>query len=156
MSDSLAPPSLAHSDGCQPHRGTAQHHLDRERRCCSGRASSPRGPQECHFLCAAGSHGLICLRGWDFHFSRAEYKTRQHWGSPDGSVAKNLPANARDKSSIPDPGRSRMPQNNEAHAPQLLNLYSRAQELQLLSPRTLEPVPCNKRSSFNEKPKHCS
>ena len=31
---------------------------------------------------------------------------------PGGTVDKNSPANARDASSIPDPGRFHMPQNN--------------------------------------------
>ena len=31
---------------------------------------------------------------------------------PGGPVVKNLPANARDKGSIPDPGRSHMPWSN--------------------------------------------
>ena len=67
--------------------------------------SSPRGPQECPFLGAAGSHGLICLRRRDFHFPQAEYKTKQYWGSPDGSVAKNLPASAGDLDSHSGAGR---------------------------------------------------
>jgi len=33
-------------------------------------------------------------------------------GSLGGSVVKNLPANTEDMSSIPDPGRSHMPQSN--------------------------------------------
>ena len=33
-------------------------------------------------------------------------------GSLGGSVVKNLPANTEDMSSIPDPGRSYMPQSN--------------------------------------------
>ena len=44
---------------------------------------------------------------------------------------KNLPAYARDTGSIPDPGRSHVPQSNKACVPKLLNLRSRAQELQL-------------------------
>ena len=35
---------------------------------------------------------------------------------------------------IPNPGRSHMPWSNQAHAPQLLSLCSRAQESQLLEP----------------------
>ena len=31
---------------------------------------------------------------------------------PGGTVEKNLPANAGDTGSIPDPGRSHMPRNN--------------------------------------------
>ena len=96
------------------------------------------------------------------------------WDFPAGTVVKNLPANARDMGSIPDPGRSHMPQSNQAHAPQLLSLRSRAREpqlvslcalghashnyrahvLQLLNPACLEPVLHNKRSHDNEKPTH--
>ena len=35
-------------------------------------------------------------------------------------MVKNLPANAGDMGSIPGPGRSHMPQSNEARVPQLL------------------------------------
>ena len=86
---------------------------------------------------------------------------------PGGAVVKNLPANAGDTGSIPGPGRSHMPRNNYARAPQLLSLRSRAREpqllkpacprahaLQLLKPAHLEPVLCNNRSHHNEKPVH--
>ena len=55
-------------------------------------------------------------------------------GLPGGPVVKNLPTSARDMGSIPDLGRSHRPQSNQSHAPQLLSLYSRAQEPQPLSP----------------------
>ena len=55
-------------------------------------------------------------------------------GFPGASTVKNLPTNAGDSSSIPDPGRSHMPGSNLTRWPQLLSLWSRAQELQLLSP----------------------
>ena len=55
-------------------------------------------------------------------------------GFPGGSVLKNLLANARDVGSTLGLGRSHMLQNNEAHAPQLLSLCSRAPEPQLQSP----------------------
>ena len=42
-------------------------------------------------------------------------------GSP---VVKNLPANAGDTGSNPGPGRSHMPQGNEAHVSQLLSLHA--------------------------------
>ena len=51
-------------------------------------------------------------------------------------MAKNPPANARDTGSSPGPGRSHRPRSNEARAPQLLSLRSRARNPQLLSPRT--------------------
>ena len=49
---------------------------------------------------------------------------------PGGSVVKSLPANAGDLVSISDPGRSHMPWSNQACAPQLLSLCSRAWEQQ--------------------------
>ena len=58
-------------------------------------------------------------------------------------MVKNLPANAGDMGSSPDPGRSHMLQSN-SHAPQLLNLRARAHEPQLLSPHattTEAPAP---------------
>ena len=53
---------------------------------------------------------------------------------PGGSVVKNHPASSGDTGSIPDPGRSHMPQSNETCAPQLLSLCSGAQEPQLPKP----------------------
>ena len=55
---------------------------------------------------------------------------------PDGPVAKNLPTNAGDMSSIPGLGRSHMPWDNQVRAPQPLSLCSRIEELQLRSPHT--------------------
>ena len=55
-------------------------------------------------------------------------------GFPGNSVVKNPPANAEDKGSIPDPGRSHMPRGNKAHVPQLLSQCSRAWELEAMSP----------------------
>ena len=69
-------------------------------------------------------------------------------------MVRSQPANAGDTGSIPGPGGSHMPQNNWAHAPQLLSLRSGAHEAQLLKPGRLEPVLRNKRSHRNEKPKH--
>ena len=63
------------------------------------------------------------------------YVTFKSLGFPGGAVVKNPPANAGDKGSSPGPGSSHMPRSNEARAPQLLNLRSRAQKPQLLSPR---------------------
>ena len=50
-------------------------------------------------------------------------------------MIKNPPANAGDTSLSPGPGRSPMSWSNEAHAPQLLSLDSRARDPQLLSLR---------------------
>ena len=52
-----------------------------------------------------------------------------------GSVVKNLPANAGDRSSIPGPGRAHTLQSNSAPALQLLSLCSGAWEPHLLSPQ---------------------
>ena len=52
---------------------------------------------------------------------------------PGGTVVKNPPATAGDMGSSLGPGRSHMPRSNEAHAPQLLSLHSRARKPQLLS-----------------------
>ena len=54
-------------------------------------------------------------------------------------MVKNLPANAGDTVSIPGLGRSHMLQGNQAHAPQLLSLRSRAWKLELLGPHAAAP-----------------
>ena len=69
-------------------------------------------------------------------------------------MVKNPPANAADTGSSPGPGGSHMPWSNEARAPQLLSLRSRAREPQLLKPACPDPVLRNKRSHGNEKPAH--
>ena len=73
---------------------------------------------------------------------------------PGGAVVKNPPANAGDMGLSPSPGRSHIPQSNQARAPQLLSLRSRTHKPQLLKPPCLEPVLCHKRSHRNEKPTH--
>ena len=47
------------------------------------------------------------MRGWKkvFH-GHGKQKKAGMWGLPGGSVVKNLPANAGDTGSVPDPGRS--------------------------------------------------
>ena len=75
---------------------------------------------------------------------------------PGGTVVKNPPANEGDTGSSPGPGRSHMPRNNKACAPQLLSLRSGARMPQLPKPTRLEPVLCNKRSHRSEKPVHCN
>ena len=64
------------------------------------------------------------------------------WDFSDATVAKNPSANAGDTGLIPGPGGFHMPRSNEARGSQLL------------SPRALEPVLCDKRSRYSEKPKH--
>ena len=44
-------------------------------------------------------------------------------------MVKNPPADAEDMDPTPNRGKPTLPRNNEAHAPQLLSLCSRAQEL---------------------------
>ena len=53
---------------------------------------------------------------------------------PGGSVVKTPPANTVDVGSNPGPRRFHMPQSNQAYVPQLLNLCSRTQKLNLLKP----------------------
>ena len=57
-------------------------------------------------------------------------------------MVKNPPANAGDTGSSPGPGRSHMTWSNEAHAPQLLSLCSRAREPQLLGLRAATTEAC--------------
>ena len=56
-----------------------------------------------------------------------------------GSVVRNPPAKAGDTGLIPGLGRVHVPKNNKARVPQLLNQFSRAQELQLRKPPSLSP-----------------
>ena len=56
------------------------------------------------------------------------------WDFLGGSVAENPSASAGDTSSTPDPGRSHLLQTSQARAPQLLSLFSSAQEPRLLTP----------------------
>ena len=69
-----------------------------------------------------------------FHVVQKDRVKKFLQGFLGGSVVKNLPANAGDTCSIPDLERPHMPWRNSAHAPQLLKLWSRTSELQLLSP----------------------
>ena len=51
------------------------------------------------------------------YFSITNQPPKDQWpGFPGGSAIKNPPANAGDTGSIPDPGRSHVPQHNWAHA----------------------------------------
>ena len=58
----------------------------------------------------------------------------------NGPVAKNLPANTGDMSSIPGPGRCGIFRATKSN----------------WSPRALEPMFCSKRNRHNEKPTSCS
>ena len=65
---------------------------------------------------------------------------KKNLGFPGDLVVNNVPPNAGDMGSISGPGRFHGPRSNEARAPQLLSLSSRAWEPQLLKPVRLEPV----------------
>ena len=100
-----------------------------------------------------GSLPWLCTR---VHFSFLK-AGRDFSGIPAG---RNLPAKARDTSSIPDLGRSHTPWSNKAHVPQLLSLCSRARKPQLLSPcaatteaRNPRALLRSKRSHLSEKPR---
>ena len=67
-----------------------------------------------------------------------------HLSLPGGSVVKNRPANAGDTGSVPNLGRSHVPQGNQACAAQLLN------------PSTLQPQLANRRGRCREKPTRCN
>ena len=66
-------------------------------------------------------------------------------------MEKILPADEGDMGSIPDAGRSHMPQNSYACVPQLLSLCSRAQEPKLLkSTRPRAHAPWQKKPGQRE------
>ena len=68
-------------------------------------------------------------------------KNKWIWDFPSGTVVKNLPANAGDTVSSPGLGRSHMPRNNWAHAPQLLK------------PACLKPVHRNEKAAHRKEEK---
>ena len=70
-------------------------------------------------------------------------------------MVKNLPCDARDTGSIPDPGRSHVA-GQLPHASKLLSQCSRASKLKLRKPSCREPVLCRKRSHGNEQPGYCN
>ena len=94
------------------------------------------------FFPSSVSNSLYPL--WNFSFCSAHFKIFRDF--PGGRVVKNPPANAGDTGSSPGPGRSHMPWSNEAHAPQLLSLCSRAREPQLLSPSATTTEICAPKS----------
>ena len=69
-------------------------------------------------------------------------------------MVKNSPADAGDTGSSPGPGRSHILRSNQARAPQLLSLRSRAHEPQLLSSRAtaIEARAPRARAPQQEKP----
>ena len=66
-------------------------------------------------------------------------------GFRGGVGVKNPPANAGHMGLSTGLGRSHMPRNNKAGAPQLLSQHSKAHEPQLLKPARLEPVLCKEK-----------
>ena len=77
-------------------------------------------------------------------------------GFPGGSVVKNTPANTGDTDSILGPGRSHMPQNNQACAPQQKQQQQwEAQALQLQSRPTREKPRQQQRTSAAKINKYC-
>ena len=98
--------------------------------------------------CCSQVHFPIYLIGWIIFYSlfsilysllfiydvQLAEKKNLFKGLSDGSVVKNPPTKAGDMGSIPDLGRSHIPQSNQTCVPQLLTLYSGARKPQLLSP----------------------
>ena len=76
---------------------------------------------------------MQCLRSFRLTWNYKHHKNELPWDFPGGGVVKNPPANAGDTGSSPGSGRSHVPRSNQALAPQLLSLCSRAREPQLLS-----------------------
>ena len=57
---------------------------------------------------------------------------------PGDAVVKNPSANAGDTGSSPGPGRSHMPQSNQARAPQLLSMHATTTEARTPRSRALQ------------------
>ena len=55
---------------------------------------------------------IIILQLSSFSLFYPSYKIIAFWGFPGGPVVENLPANAGDTGSSPDPRRSHMPRSN--------------------------------------------
>ena len=99
----------------------------------------------------ATGHGVAKSQSWlsekIIHFWGGGFVFKHiNLGLPWWSMVMNLPANAGDVGSIPGLGRSWMLQSNEACVPQLLNVCSRAQEPQLLSPCAAATEACTPES----------
>ena len=83
---------------------------------------------------------IVC----ELYLNKALKKTQ--WDFPHGSGVKNPSASAGYTGSIPDLGRSHMPQGNWALCH---NYWSHV--LQLLKPMYLEPMLCSERNDHSEK-----
>ena len=99
-----------------------------------------------------------CLTSYRNTWSNiADWSRWQSKGFPGGSVLKNLPANAGDTGSIPDPRRFQMPWSNLSPC---VTIAEWAYDLDPRnhnhwSPCTIKPV-LHERSGWNEKPVHCN
>ena len=62
------------------------------------------------------SHFAPLLQAESLSTGPETMESKSSEGFPGGSVVKNLPASGEDTGLIPDLGRCRMPQSNEAHA----------------------------------------
>ena len=82
------------------------------------------------FACGFCPHGHDILALYPNQKELLNVKTQSF---PDGSAVKELAVIAGNTGSIPSPGRSHMPQSNEACVPQPLSLCSRAGKPQLLN-----------------------
>ena len=71
-------------------------------------------------------------------------------GFPGGPVVKNPPANAGNMGLTPRLGGSHTLRSSQAREPQLLSLCSKARELQLPRPASLEPELHSKRSQSSQ------
>ena len=90
---------------------------------------------------------LRCQHSWLLNNNKWTLFKISLQGLPGGSVVKSLPTSAGDTSLIPYLGRSHILRSNWAHAPQLWNLCSRAQEPQVL--KAVRPIAC---AQQHEKP----
>ena len=79
---------------------------------------------------------VYCVKRFHFQSDMAHCYQKKNVGFPGSLVVNNLPANIRNMGSIPDPRRSHMPQSNSAFALQPLSLCLKAQEPQLLKPKS--------------------
>ena len=99
-----------------------------------------------------------CLTSYRNTWSNiADWSRWQSKGFPGGSVLKNLPANAGDTGSIPDPRRFQMPWSNLSPC---ITIAEWAYDLDPRnhnhwSPCNVKPV-LHERSGWNEKPVHCN
>ena len=102
------------------------------------------GYSRLHSIRDVGAGWWLYSKRWTREPARTDSKAIESGDFPGNLMDKNLPASAGDMGSIPGPGRSHMPQSNSAGAPQLLKYVH------------LEPMLCNQKSHYSEKPMHCN